>query len=183
MLRALSQPETKPTWDSFLKPPNFMPLQSATLELKKLVPRRRRVNNDHAVNVLGRGLTAIERADVITETNSESLKAAMWGRMQAKQRVMSAMARVGLKVGSWNAKKFADIKDSWQADDTSDANIGRIHEICCDDHKGEEAKRWSSSLEKKGVHETRLEHRCKPKNLKCVTRVELKCATRRQRWT
>ena len=176
MLCVLSQPETKSTWDSFLKPPNFIPFQNAILELKKLMPYRRRVKNGHVVSVYGRGLTATERADMIMEINRESLKAVVWGRMQVKQKMMFAMARVGLKVRNQNAKKFADIKDSLRHD-TSNANIARIYEICYGDYEGEEAKWWSSSLEDKYMREMRLEYRCKPKNLHDKGGIEM-CITK-----
>ena len=69
--------------------------------------------NDHVVSVYERGLTATEsRADMITEIYRDSLKAGVWGRMQVKQKVMFAMARVELKVANHNANKFTDIKDS-----------------------------------------------------------------------
>ena len=70
----------------------------------------------------------MERASMIMEINRESLKAVVWGRMQVKQKMMFAMARVGLKVRNQNAKKFADIKDILR-DDTSNANIARIYKI------------------------------------------------------
>ena len=60
---------------SFLKPPNFIPFQNARLELKKLMPCRRSIKNEHVVSIYGRGLTATEGADMIMEINRESLKA------------------------------------------------------------------------------------------------------------
>jgi hypothetical protein len=176
VLCVLSQPETQPTWDSVIKPLNFIPLQNAVLELKKLMPYRRRVNPDHVVNVYGTGLTATERADMITEINKESLKAVVWGRSQVKQKMMFAMARVGLKVGNRNARQFTDIKDSLR-NDTSDANIARIYEICYGDYEGEEAIWWSSRLEDKYMQEMRLEYRCKPKNLRDKGGIEM-CITK-----
>ena len=124
--------------------------------------RRRRVKNDHVVSMYRRGLTAMERADRIMEINRESLKAVVWGRMQVKQKMMLAMARVGLKVGNQNANKFTDIKDSLR-DDTSNAKITRIYKLCYGDYEeGEEEKRWSSSLEDKYMQEMRLKYRTKP---------------------
>jgi hypothetical protein len=96
-----------------------------------------------------------------------------WGRNQVKQKMMFAMARVGLKVGVREAKIFSDVRDSLR-EDTGDANIARICEICCGDHEGEEAKRWSSSLEDKHMRETRLEHRCEPKNLRDKGGIEMR---------
>ena len=113
---------------------------------------------------------------MIMEINRESLKAVVWGRMQVKQKMMFAMARVGLKVRNQNAKKFADIKDSLR-DDTSNANIARIYEICYGDYEGEEAKWWSSSLEDKYMREMHLEYRCKPKNLRDKGGIEM-CITK-----
>ena len=66
---------------------------------------RRRVKNGHVVSVYGRGLTATERVDMIMEINRESLKAVVWGRMQVKQKMMFAMARVGLKVRNQKCKE------------------------------------------------------------------------------
>jgi hypothetical protein len=54
----MSRPETKPTLDSFFKPLNFMPLRNAMIELKKFMPHRAGVTNDHAFNVCGTGLTS-----------------------------------------------------------------------------------------------------------------------------
>jgi hypothetical protein len=131
------------------------------LELKKLMPCRRRVNAEHVVSVHGTGLIATERAALTDKINEESLKALKWERNQVKQKMMFATARVGLKVGVRKAKIFSDIRDSLR-EDTSDANIARICEICYGDYEGEEAKRWSSSLEDKCMREMRLEHRCEP---------------------
>jgi hypothetical protein len=39
-------------------PLNFTPLQNATIELKKLMPQRARVTNEHVVNVHGTGLAS-----------------------------------------------------------------------------------------------------------------------------
>ncbi len=172
----ISKPETQPTWNSVIKPPNFMPLQNAVLELKKLMPCRKRVNNDHVVNVCGTGLTPAARTTVIQEIHQESLAAVQWGRTQVMQRMMFAMTRVGLKVGNRNAKAFADIKDSLR-EDTSDSNIARICEMCCGDYEGEEAKRWSSILEDKCMRDNRLEHKCEPKNLRDKGGIEM-CITK-----
>jgi hypothetical protein len=129
--------------------------------------------------VFGTGLTEKHMADMIKETNNESLAVVDWGRQQVKQRMMHAMTRVGLKVGDRNAKVFADIKDSWQLD-TSESNIARIYETCYGDYEGEEAKRWSSNLEAKHMREMRLEHNSKSKNMRekggiemCITKAKV----------
>lgn len=172
----LSKPITKTTWDSFLKPPNFVPFQNAVVELKKLMPYRARVGSAHVVNLYGTGLTETQRADMIKEINRESLAAVEWGRVQVKKKMMYAMARVGLKVEGRHAKKFTDIKDSLRHD-TSDANIARIYEICYGDYEGEEAKGWSSSLENKYMREMCLEYRCKPNSLRDKGGIEM-CITK-----
>ena len=140
------------------------------------MPYRKRVNLDHVVNVYGTGLTATARADMIEEINKESLAAVNWGRTQVKQKMMFEMTRVGLKVGDRNAKLFTDIKDSLQAD-TSDSNIARIYEICYGDYEGEEAQKWSSSLEDKYMRDMRLEYKYKPNNLRDKGGIEM-CITK-----
>jgi hypothetical protein len=175
----MSHPETQPTWNSVLKPINFIPLQNSKTELKKLMPYRRKVNVEHVVRVFGTGLTEKHMADMIKEINEESLAVVTWGREQVKQRMMFAMARVGLKVGDRNAKLFTDIKDSWRLD-TSESNIARIYEICYGDYEGEKAKRWSSNLEAKYMREMRLEYNSKSKNMRekggiemCITKAKV----------
>jgi hypothetical protein len=175
----ISKPETQLTWNSVLKPPTVMPLQNSKTELKKLMRHRSEVNVEHVVRVFGTGLTETHIANMIEETNKESLDVVKWGRKQVQQKMMIAMTRVGLKVGGRNAKLFVDVKDSWQLD-TGESNIARIYETCCDDHEGEEAKRWSSNLEAKCMREMRLEHNSKSKNMRekggiemCITKAKV----------
>ena len=172
----LSQTETKPAWDSFLKPPNFTPFQNATMQLKKLMPCKKRVTNDHVVNVCGAGLTLTQRTEKMDEINEESRAAVEWGREQVKQKMMFAAARVGLKVGNRNAKKFGDIKESLR-EDNSNANIARIYEICYGDYEGEAAQGWSTDLEKKHMREKRLQCEIDPKNPRDKGGIEM-CITK-----
>ena len=163
MVCVIAEPETQPTWNSIIKPPNFIPFQNAVIELKKLMPYRSRVTVSHVVNVYGTGMTPTALADKIEEINRESAAVVVWGREHVKTRMMKAMARVSLKVGNRYAKKFSDIKDSLR-EDTSDANIARIYEICYGDYEGDEARGWSSSLEDRCMKEMCLECGFRPKN-------------------
>jgi frataxin-like iron-binding protein CyaY len=104
------------------------------------------------------------------------LAVVQWGRKQVEVRMMTAMARVGLKVGNRYARKFTDIRESLK-EDSSDYNIGRIYEICYGDYEGEEAKKWSSILEAKHMREMRLEYKLKPRNLRDKGGIEM-CITK-----
>jgi hypothetical protein len=172
----ISQPETQPNWNSVIKPPNFIPLQNSRLQLKKLLPYKAKVKNNHVVNVYGTGFSPKQMTDMIDEINEQSLAVVKWGRKQVMQKMMFAMTRVGLKVGDRHAKTFSDIKDSL-VKDTSDSNIARIYEICYGDYEGEEAKRWSSTLEEKYMREQRLEYDFEPRNLRDKGGVEM-CITK-----
>ena len=115
-------PETKPAWNSFLKNPDFIPLQNAALELKKLTPVKNKVNIEHLVTVYGTALTATQKVGMIGEINKQSLKVVTWGRLQVQKQMVYAMTRVGLKVNGRHAKTLCDMKNSlWE--DIRDANL------------------------------------------------------------
>jgi hypothetical protein len=172
----LSQPETQPMWDSIVKPSNFIPFQNGVMELKKLMPYPKKVNAAHVVNVYGTGMTPTAMTAMILEINKESNAAVAWGRNQVQRKMMTAMSTVGLKVGVTHARVFADIRASLK-DDTSDQNLAKIYEICYGDYEGEEARRWSYSLEEKYMREKRLEYKCKPTSLRDKGGVEI-CITK-----
>jgi hypothetical protein len=64
-------PFTQPTWNNVIKPSNFIPYQNAEMEKKKLMLYKRRVNQEHVINVYGTGLTATKRAEKVEEINEE----------------------------------------------------------------------------------------------------------------
>jgi hypothetical protein len=172
----LSLPETKENWGSYLKPPNFIPLQDAVTELRKLRPAKKMVTENHVVNVYGTGFTPAKMAAKIAEINAEALLVVRWGRLEVKKRMVIAMTRVGLKVGDRMARKFEDIKSSLR-DNASEENIARIYEICYGDYEGKENKKWSGDLEVKYMRENLLRYGCDPKNGRNKGGIEL-CITK-----
>jgi hypothetical protein len=110
----ISQPETQPNWNSVIKPPNFIPLQNSRLQLKKLLPYKAKVKNNHVVNVYGTGFSPKQMTDMIDEINEQSLAVVKWGRKQVMQKMMFAMTRVGLKVlGTGMPKPFLTSRTVW----------------------------------------------------------------------
>jgi hypothetical protein len=81
------------------------------------------------------------------------------GKGSGAKKMMTAMARVRLKVGVRSARVFADIIREILREDTSDPNIAKIYEICYGYYdEGDEARRWSYSLEEKYMREMRLKY-------------------------
>lgn len=171
-------PETKLVWNTFLKHPNFIPLQDAVTELKKLRPSKKSVTETHVINVYGTGFTPAEMKARIDEINEESLEVVKWGRLEVKKRMVIAMTQVGLKVGDKTARVFEDIKASLR-EDSSNGNIAKIYEICYGNYEGKEEKMWSRTMEIKYMRDHNLKYDHEPKNLRdkggieqCITKAK-----------
>ena len=179
----LSHPETQLTWDSIVKPAFFLPCQNGVMELKKLMPHPKKVDAAHVVNACGTGMTQTAMTAMMLEINKESKAAVAWGRNQVQTKMMTTMAAAGLKVGDRDARVFKDIRESLR-EDSSNQNLAKIYEICYGDYEGDEARRWSYSLEEKYMREGCLECECQPTSLRdkggvemCITKTKVDVVT------
>jgi hypothetical protein len=130
-------------------PPNFLPLQFATVYLKKLNPVKKKITREHVLKSLGdegRSLREGEMETKIKEFRDEAGQVVVWAQEEVKKRMLKVAAKLNVKVGGRAVHNFTDLKESWKTNGGED-NIGKFYSICHGDYEGRENQHWSRELE------------------------------------
>jgi hypothetical protein len=118
---------------------------------------------NHVIKALGaeaRGLSDQQLDEKVKEFNREVDEVVLWASNAVKKKMIKAAARVDLRLNGYPVETFDDIKASWKSDGT-DANIGKIYEICYGDYEGKD-REWSRSLEIQYMWEQEVEYTEEP---------------------
>jgi hypothetical protein len=141
-------------------PPGFLPLQFATVYLRKLnPPKGGKVTREHVLFSLGEGgrsLTEEELTAKIQAFKDEAGEVVAWGQEEVKKRMLQEAARLNVKVGLRAVNTFNDLKASWKTNGDDD-NIGKFYSICHGDYEGKENQQWSRELEIKYMNQQSIQ--------------------------
>ena len=146
-------------------PTNFIPQQPASVYLKKLNPDKNTITIDHVRKSLGNAgweLTEEQTQAKIWEFQAEATVVIKWGKEQIQKRMMSAAARLNLKLDGVRVATFEDLKKCWEIDGNP-KNVGKFFMICHGDYEGKQNQHWSRELEIEYMRAQKIEYDVEPR--------------------
>jgi hypothetical protein len=146
-------------------PSNFIPRQPAVVYLKKLNPDKSKITVAHVLKSLGdagRRFTEDKIQAKVVEFRAEADMVINWGYEQVQKRMLSAAAKLDLKLDGDRVVTFEDLKKCWEVDGGT-VNTGKFYMICYGDYEGANNQHWGRELELQYMRAQFIEYDVEPR--------------------